>query len=84
MLIPIVVVGLLSFMPVLLESNQEALAPFNQGNHKQLMTTKDLFERAYHAYSNGYYAEIIRMNWEQWVYGLVSLNSAHWNGFGGL
>jgi len=73
LLIPIVVVGLLSCMPTLLASNQEALAAFEQGNQEQLMATQDLVERAYQAYSSGSYTEVMSMNWEQWMFMLAGI-----------
>lgn len=71
MLIPIVVVGLVSLLPILLASNEVAMAAFEQGNQEQLMATQDLIERAYLAYSSGSYVEIMSMNLEQWLF-LVS------------
>lgn len=68
LLIPIVVVGLVSLMPILLASNQEALAAFAQGNQEQLTATKELVAKTYQVYSNGSYAEVMSMNWEQWMF----------------
>jgi len=73
MLIPIVVVGILSLMPTLLASNQEALAAFEKGNQEQLMATQDLVVRAYQAYSSGSYTEVMSMNWEQWMFMLAGI-----------
>lgn len=73
MLIPIVVVGLVSLLPILLASNEVAMAAFEQGNQEQLMATQDLVERAYQAYSSGSYPEIMSMNWEQWLFMLSGI-----------
>jgi uncharacterized protein len=68
LLIPIVFIGLISLLPIILASNPEALAGFEQGNQQQLAQTKDIIQRAYETYSAGTFGEMMAMNWEQWIF----------------
>ena len=73
LIIPSAFFGLIVQLPLLFGSNPEFVAGFEEGNQKQLIETKALVERAYEVYSQGTYAEIIRMNWEQWSFMAIGI-----------
>lgn len=73
LLIPTIFFGLIALLPILFGSNPEFTAAFEEGNQQQLIVTKELVSRAYEVYSQGSYAEIIKMNWEQWMFMIIGI-----------
>jgi uncharacterized protein len=73
LLFPIMLIGIISLLPIFFASNPQAMEAYTQGNQEQLSQTIELIQRAYTVYSTGTYAEIISMNWEQWLFVLVGV-----------